>query len=744
MARPSARWYENSWPEADSQAMDEAPTSTGPSTPADRLRAAWRAARLWLIFIAGIAGVVAALSVPITQRATSIGLEVGDVAPNDILAPYALSYTSEVLTQQARQAAADAVPAQYDPPDSAVARQQLERLHATLDFIEAVRDDSYASREQRLADLAALSDVRLDNQTAQALLDLPEPRWKAVRLEALSVLEQVMRSEIREDRLEEARRAVPALVSISLPEDQAQLVVTLVTAYVAPNARYNDQATEAAREQARQAVAPVVKSYSAGETIIGRGEVVSPLEVEALEAFGLLKPRQPWKDIALRVLLVTALACALALYGYRRHLEQVRNVRLVLTLAALFTMMALTLQVMIPGHTVLPYLYPAATLPILMTVLFGPGMGVLTSLIMGTLIGYLAPRGLEVAVYAALSGTMGALVIGDAERLTSFFWSGVAATLAAVAVIVVFRFTDPATDAVGKATLIAAALASGTLSAILALGLLLPLGNLLGITTTLQLVELSRPDHPLLQLILRNAPGTYQHSLQVANLAEQAARAIGANPLLTRVGALYHDAGKALRPQFFIENQVPGQNVHEQLDPATSADVILGHVKDGLDLARKYHLPPSIQAFITEHHGTLETRYQYHAALEAAGGDEDRIDRADFVYPGPRPRSRETALLMLADSVEAKARAEAPQDEEALDKIVRWVIQDRLQKGQLDHTDLTLKDLDTIRRSFVSTLKGMYHPRIRYPETPSCAGETPPAAPQETRRPPGERQPQPR
>jgi len=374
------------------------------------------------------------------------------------------------------------------------------------------------------------------------------------------------------------------------------------------------------------------------------------------------------------------------------------------------------MQLMIPGRTVLPYLFPTATIPMLLTVLFSPGMGIMSALVTSALAGFLAPRGFELSLYIVLSGTMAALVIGRAERLSSFLWAGLAAAVSAATVVVIFRFPDPATDLLGKATLLGAAIISGLLSASLGFGLLLLISNFLGITTSLQLIELSRPDHPLLQTILHNAPGSYQHSLQVANLAEQAARSIGANPLPTRVGALYHDAGKALRPQFFIENQVPGQNVHEQLDPTTSASVILAHVPDGLEFARKYRLPASIQAFIHEHHGTMEVSYQYHAAIEAAGGDKSRVDLREFTYPGPTPLSRETAVLMLADSVEAKARADSPPDREAIDKLVRWVIEDRLTKGQLRRTDLTLKDLDTIRSTFVKTLMNIFHPRLRYPE----------------------------
>lgn len=694
--------------------MDE--ESLSRTSALQRLKDAWKAVRLWLIFILGLAGMTAALTLPLSQRQSTFGLQAGDVAPQDILAPYPLSYTSEVLTEEARQATANAVSNVYDPPDSQVARQQIDKLRAALDFIEAVRADENADLDQKLQDLKAIESLELNQETAQALLTLSESRWQAVREEVETVLEQVMRTEIRPDRVEQARRSVPALVSISMPQEQADLVVQLTRAFVAPNSMLNEPATQDARQRARESVSPIIQSYAAGETIVSRGEIVTEQDIEALEHYGLLTEPQPWREIAYRGLLVTLIGFGVLLYAYRVHPEQINSMRMAITTSLLFVTFTLGLSFMVPGRTVMPYLFPTATLPMLIAVLMGPGMGVMSAISIGALAGFLAPRGLEIGLYMGLSGIMGGLVIGKAERLSSFFWAGLASSLAAVAVVVIFRFPDPATDLVGKATLMGAGLMSGLISASLGFGLLLLIGNLLGFTTNLQLIELARPDHPLLQFILRNAPGTYQHSLQVANLAEQAARAIGANAPLTRVGALYHDAGKALRPQFFIENQIPGQNIHEQLDPTTSASVIVGHVNDGLQLARKHRLPKAVRDFIPEHHGRLEASFQYQAAIDAAGGDQGEVDKAEFTYPGPRPRSRETALLMLADGVEAKARAESPTDEQQIKDLVRWVIQDRLAAGQLDRTELTLKDLDTVRRSFVNTLRGMYHPRIRYPE----------------------------
>ena len=705
--------------------MDEPSEGRGPLWA--RLGRAFRSARLWAVAALGGIGVVVALSLPLSARSESFLIRAGEVAGQDILAPYALSYTSEVLTEAARQTAADEVGPVYDPPDSRVAREQLSKLRTLLAYVDAVRGDSHASDELRLADLAAIRDVQIDAASANALLSLPAARWEAVRVEATSVLEQVMRSEIREVDLNDVRRSLPALVSVTLPEDQAALAARLASAFVAPNAFFNQAATDEARRAASSQVTPVVKSYAAGETIISHGEVVEAAHLEALSAFGLLRPPDAWRQAALNALLATVLATTLALYVYRVHPHLAASSRLALLLGLSFIAVALTMQLMIPGRTVLPYLFPAGTLPMVVAVIFGPGMGVLVAFLTGSLAGFLGSRGLELGLFISLSGAISALVIGKAERLLTFFWAGFAGSLAAVAVIVVFRFPDAGTDSVGKLSLLGASAVNGMISASLAFGLILLAGNLLGIVTNLQLIELSRPDHPLLLFILHNAPGTYQHSLQVANLAEQGARAIGANALLTRVGAFYHDCGKALHPHYFIENQTPEQNVHEQLDPSTSAHIILDHVREGIDLARRYRLPKQVQAFIPEHHGTLELTYQLQAAIEDAGGDERLVNRRDFTYPGPRPRSKETAILMLSDGVEAKARADNPRDEDEIDALVRWVIQDRLNRGQLDRTDLTLKDLDTIRRTLATSLKGIYHPRLRYPAPEAAASASAPS-----------------
>ena len=690
-----------------------------------RLSRTWEAAQLGIIFAFGLIGTVVALSISSVENQSTLALQAGDVAGQDVLAPHELSYESSVLTDQAKAAAEQSVADIYDPPNSAIARLQLEELAASLDFISSVRSDEFATSEERLQELMAMKDLLLDQQEAQTLLNFQPSRWEAVRIESLAVLEQVMRGEIREDRVEDASRGVRTLISFGLAEEQAQVVEEFVTAFVAANALFNADDTAAARQEARDSVAPVTRSFAPGQTIIALGDPVSALDVEALEAFDLLKPPNRFQDLASLSLLVLVLGSAVALFAYRIHPEMLQNARISWVTSFLFVITSLGLGYAVSGQGVLPYFFPAATLPMLLAILVGPGMGVMSAMALGALAGYLGARGLEISLYFMLSGALGALAIGRAERLGVFAWSGVVASLAAVAVVLVFRIPDPAADTFEKAQVMGGALITGILSAGLAFGVLLIIGSALRITTNIQLIELSRPDHPLLQLLLRTAPGTYQHSLQVANLAEQATRAIDGNGMLTRVGCLYHDVGKTERPQFFIENQLSGQNIHEQMDPATSASMIIAHVTDGQELARKHRLPKVVADFILEHHGTMRTEYQYALAQKAAGEDSDSVDPRDFTYPGPRPRSKETAILMLADGVEAKIRAEMPEDEASLDEAVAWVIEDRLAKKQLARTDLTLKNLDTIRRSFVKTLRSIYHPRIRYPEAPEAdASET--------------------
>ena len=671
---------------------------------------------LTVLFIVAVGLVLTILLLPLYTQATAPQLGIGEVASEEILAPYDISFISEIRTDQQRNAASSNIPSIYSPPNTSVARRQLEHMRGTLSYINSVRADEHASLDQKAADLAALGDISLSEETILNILSLGDARWQSIQQESIVVLEQVMRNTIREDRIDNALRSVPALVSLDLPEDQAVVVAELVSGFVAPNSFYSEELTEAARDQARESIEPITHSYVQGETVIPRGKVVTPTDLEALVQFGLVQPEIRWQDIVSIASLVLLMTILLLLYLRQKPslLHDIRGLTLIIVLFIIFLVSG---RLIIEGHIVLPYIFPLSAFSLVIAVLFGSETAIIFTIPLAILYAYQLPNAIDVTLYFLVSGVCGALTLGRAQRLTSFFWSGVAIAVAGAAVIVAYRLSLPTTDITGLGTLMGVALLNGVISPTLALFLQFFLAQFLGMTTALQLMEISRPDHRLLQQLLRNAPGTYQHSLQVANLAEQAADHIGADTLLTRVGALYHDVGKTVNPAFFIENQVIGSpNPHDNLDPETSADIIIRHVTDGLELAQDYRLPRRIQDFIAEHHGTMLTRYQYIKAVESADGDKSKVDKNNFRYPGPRPQSRETAILMLADGCEARLRAERPEGKEELRKVIKDVVENRLSSEQLDSTDLTLRDLDDIVESFTTTLRGIYHPRIEYPQ----------------------------
>jgi putative nucleotidyltransferase with HDIG domain len=670
---------------------------------------------LLFLLVLSAAGILFATLLPTLTQVSQSRLAIGDVATQDYLAPYALSYDSDVLTEEKRLAASTAVQPIYSDVDPGIARNQLDRLRAALLFISSVRSDLYAAPEQKLEDMGALHDVSLSREMAESILALSETRWLLVQQEATTLLEQVMRSEIRSNDLEATLRGVPAMVSLSLPEDQAAIVSELVKAFVNPNSFYDPEKTKLAVLDAQEAVDPVFQAFVPGQTITARGQVIDAQALEALEKFGMIKSTITWQEIASAVL-VTLLILVYFVIFLSRNSRLVQDIRSPMIFTALFLAFLIGARLLLPGHTVLPYVYPTMALSMTLVVLFGSDVALISILPLALLISYQLPRPLELVLFIAFGSFFGAWALHRVSRVTAFFVSGLQAAAAGIAVLVIFRLTDPGSDWIGLLTVCVAALGAGLASAVISLVLQFFLAQFLGKISPLQLIELTRPDHPLLQFLLRNAPGTYQHSLQVANLAEQAAERIGADALLTRVGTLYHDIGKALNPFYFIENQIPGQlNPHDDLDPTESAATIIRHIDDGINLARKHHLPRRIIDFIQEHHGTMLTSYQYVRAVEKAGGDESAVDQSLFRYHGPTPNSRETALLLLADGCEARVRAERPQTEDQLRQIVRAMAQDRLHSGQLSNVSLTLRQLDMIVDSFTETMRGVYHPRIEYP-----------------------------
>ena len=636
--------------------------------------------------------------------ASRVSLKEGDVSPYDVRSPRKISYVSQVLTEKAKAQAAASVGEIYDPPDPYVARRQLAKASAVLNFIEAVRSDPYATLDEKRLWLGAMEGITVTGEVISALLSLPESRWGVISGEVLSVLEKAMRNEIRESRLPEVRRAIPAMVSWELDEVEVRVVASLAGNLISPNSFPNPEKTEEAKKLARESVNPIVRSLEKGEVIVRAGDVVGPLEVEAIEALGLNKtPLDPYK-LAGAVALASTVTLGLALY--LSHFQPC-----FLLLFAFFLALA---RFMVSSQSFIPYLFPIASCAALLSLSAGKEVAVAGTLALSILSGYMAGGSLELVAYWLASASFFLLALGKADKINLYLKAGLVSALGGLGVILAFRLPWSNLNPLEIATAAGVSILNGLISVVLTLGASFILGSLLGFVTPLHLVELSRPTHPLLQLLLLKAPGTYHHSLLVASIAEQAAERIGANALLTRVGAYFHDIGKSLHPYFFAENQLGGLNAHRSLDPRTSARIIISHVKDGLDLAKKYRLPRQIQEFIAQHHGTDITPYFYHEECKLKNGAVE--DDSCFRYPGPRPRTKETAIVMLADSCEAAVRAAKPSSLEEIEKIVRKIVKEKLERGELDESGLTLKEIEEIRKAFVTALQGVFHPRIQYPE----------------------------
>ncbi|MHB8778181.1 MAG: HD family phosphohydrolase [Anaerolineales bacterium] len=658
----------------------------------------------------------ATLTMPIGLRPTTQAVDIGDVAQITLQSPRDIEYVSEIRTEEARKAAESAVQSVYSSPDPVIARQQIERLRTTLQNITTIRADVEITTDEKKSKILALSDVRLKIETIDYLLNISDSRWETIQAEAVRVLEQVMRRAIFEDKVDVAQSGISSSVSLTLNEQQSALVTELVSAFVVPNSFFSEELTTAARLAARDAVKPIVQTYKTGETIVPAGEIITPADMEAFQQLGVISPGQRWEDMLGAAAIVILSAVLVPLYFFRRKRSVVINdPRSVLVIAVVFVIFLIGAR-LFTDRTLAPYGYPLQAAGLLIATLFGLEVGFVISIPLCLLAAYGLSNTLDLAPYYLLSSLIGLLALGPARRFLGFVRAGIAIALSGLVVLIAYRLPFYSPDWLGAVQFIGIVAFAGFAAASITLLLQYMFAQLLGLTTGLQLLDISRSDSPLLQFFLRSAPGTYQHSLQVANLAEQAAEKIGADPLLTRVGAQIHDIGKALNPSFFIENQLPGNvNTHQDADPEEVATTIIRHVTDGVQLAKKHRLPRRLHDFILEHHGSLITRYQYNQAMEAAGGDVTKVNIEKFRYPGPRPASRETALLMLADAIEARTRAERPMTDEDLRILVQSVI-DTVQKyNQLDDTLLTLRDLNLITESFVTTLRGSHHPRIQYP-----------------------------
>ncbi len=645
---------------------------------------------------------------------SQVNVVVGEPAPNDVFAPQSLSFTSEILTEEAQKQARNDVAAIYTPLNLSIGREQLAQANAIFAFIDTVRSDPEISTEEKVDYLQAITDLAIEESVAIDLVTMSGSDFEEVKEEISGIIDSIMRQESREDDLATVQQTARRLASLSLSTAQSNIVTNLVWQFIVPTVFPDEEATAAAREEAAAAVEPVIRSVAKDQRIIRAGEIVTEEDEELLEELGLLRQDLSWRNIA-SVFLVSTLAVMLIVLYWRLFRNKLwDNYRYMTVLGGLVLLFTLVAKLMVATPENWPYLFPLAAMSMLLAVVFDVRLSVLVTVIIAAIFGFVAPDSLRFALYAAIGGLIAIFTLRDAQRVVSYFQSGLLAAFAGMIVLLIYALPEEM-EIIPVLTQFLYSLGSGLLSAAVTLVGFFVLGSAFGIITTLQLQDLSRLDHPLLQELLRRAPGTYHHSIMVANLAEQAAERIRANSTLVRVGAFYHDIGKMNRPPFFTENQ-EGINPHDSLDPYTSARIIIRHVTDGLELAKRYRLPLQIRNFIAEHHGQRIVKGFYHKACSLADEEEvDEVDKEQFRYPGPRPRSRESGIVMLADAVEATSSAVHPDTPAAIEKLVNTIVEEDMMEGQLNNSGLSLGDIESIRNSFIETLKGRFHVRVKYP-----------------------------
>jgi putative nucleotidyltransferase with HDIG domain len=660
----------------------------------------------------------------------SIGLqeegnyEVGSVAEEDVYAQRSVTYVDPSATEAARQEARNRAPEAYRQ-DGSVPEQ---RLAATERFFERVREirASEAPNEEKISQVADAAPFSLPEHAARSLVFLNDGQIDdAERFTTENLRELYGVTAVADDGLEEIPASVAPFsegqtrLSEAARRDASgevgDLVAVLSSGFLAPNYVVDRAATERAQEKAAADVGPVTGRVLQDERIVGAGEVVDREDLARLEALGLVGNPNSWM-VLLGVGIVVATEMWIAWYFLERFGKRILRtnalIRILLaaSLLILFTALARAFVLLsLPS-----YVIPLAGLSILGTILLGPRLMFLMVVITSVNVGIIADNDFLLSSALLLVSGFAIYTVLRVGPRTELLRAGL--LIAVVSGIVTFAITliggGGLQTALGQGVF---GLGNGLVSLMLAMVLLPLLESTFNILTPMKLLELADTGHPLLQKLLRGAPGTFTHSIQVGSLAANAAERIDANPLLARVGAYYHDVGKLEHPDYFIENQISRENPHTSLTPALSTRIIKRHVKDGVELGREWNLPQEVLDMIGQHHGTTRLEYFYRKALEEAVATGVSVNESDFRYLGPRPESKEAGILMLADSIEATVKSLEKPTPKRIEDIVTKTIQSKLEDGQFDECALTMHEIHQTGEAILEALIGFLGPRIEYP-----------------------------
>ncbi len=653
-----------------------------------------------------------------------VNLMVGQVSPTNVFATRSITFQDKVKTEEARNLAANQVEQQYitDPQVSVDVQQNISTLVNTIDDIQS---NPELDESERIAQFKSKVPFILPTDVLETLSQ-PDPNsLERVKNSLTSTIARAMedRNGVTQENTKGVENTLVGEVdNLQLNSSYKVLASEMVRYYLRPNKFFDIEKTQRLQEAAREAVPPVMVTIKEREKIIGVGEIVTKEHIAKLEALGLSRPILPVSSILGSVLLVALLMSVVLFYLFQQNREiynhagylYLMGIIVLCILGISKAIMAINITPWPEFGALLAYVAPVAAAGMLIAILLDSRLAVLVVAIIGLLLGLMTGGQMRFAMVAFIGGFTGVYGVsklsqrGDMAR--AGFYSG-AANVAAIFAMGLIGDTP-----IGL--LITSSLVLGTvngiLSSILTNGAIPYLESAFGITSSVRLLELSNPGNPLLRRLQIEAPGTYHHSLLVGNLGEAAADAVGGDTLMVRVAAYYHDIGKMKRPFFFIENQMGGENPHDKIAPTLSTLILTSHVKDGVELAREHKLPQGIIEIIEQHHGHSMCSFFYQKAME--NNKNESITEDDFRYEGPKPQTKEAAIVMLADAVEAATRSMQNRTPGRVEGMVHKIIRDKLMDGQLAECDLTMKDLNIIAGAFIRVLSGIFHNRIEYPD----------------------------
>ena len=671
-------------------------------------------------------------------------LQAGDIAHQTITATKDVEDT--ITTEQHRKAAAAAVEASYHLQEGATE----EVLMALDDLLaELARVQQYGQNLRNAAESPVMYNMRvysseeigyaqslvhgitLTPYQTRVLLSTQTESFNTMVTEVRSAVENALNTTIREGQVTTSISNINAICKYRVDSDLTNSIVPVVlNAVIKPNMVIDEAATEAARQAARASVEPVI--YKQGQNIVREGERVSVYQIAMLSALGLLDSASIDLNVyggAALVVIATVLLMVLMLHMLNpdalKELRQVLVIMLVMIISVGLGVISVKL--------INVYLVPVALGAMLLTGLLGARVGLTAGIALSVILASLA-AGSNTAyssemIHLMLTGIVGSVVAvkflaGKPQRVRTVICGVLVAGVNLVMLLAQGLMT--ASNLHNTMSNAFWSMAGGVISGLIAVGFQPVFEAAFNLATPSKLLELANPTQPLLRRLLMEAPGTYHHSIIVANLSEAAAERIGANPLLARTGAYFHDIGKLKRPLYFKENQ-RGENPHDHTDAYVSAAIVTAHTSDGLVLAQKHHLPPEIQRIIVEHHGDTPVMYFYHKALQQADGKP--VDIKDFRYGGNRPSTKESAIVMLADTIEAAVRSMSDPTPQAIQRFIERLVRGKIEDGQLSNSPLSLLDIDGICEAFSAVLSGVFHERIEYPSVQMGTNGAPAAAP---------------